>query len=128
MHWRVNNETRQRLLADRAERATAFLHRFKGLMGRRSLAVGEGLHILPCNSIHTFFMRIPIDVAFLDAQGVIVKQLSALPPWRATSVYLQSRSVLELPAGVLEASGTREGDRLSFEPVSPQPSAPPPPA
>ncbi|MBZ4418258.1 DUF192 domain-containing protein [Myxococcus sp. RHSTA-1-4] len=122
MRWRVNNETRQRLLADRAERATGFLHRFKGLMGRRSLAVGEGLHILPCNSIHTFFMRIPIDVAFLDAQGVIVKQLSALPPWRATSVYFQSRSVLELPAGVLEASGTREGDRLSFEPVSQPPT------
>jgi len=122
MLWRVNNETRQKLLADRAEKATGFFHRFKGLMGRRSLAVGEGLHILPCNSIHTFFMRIPIDVVFLDRQGVIVKQLPALPPWRATSVYFQSRSVLELPAGVLEASGTREGDRLTFEPVSQSPA------
>jgi uncharacterized membrane protein (UPF0127 family) len=118
----VNNETRQKLLADRAEKATGFFHRFKGLMGRRSLTVGEGLHILPCNSIHTFFMRIPIDVVFLDRQGVIVKQLPALPPWRATSVYFQSRSVLELPAGVLEASGTREGDRLTFEPVSQSPA------
>ena len=122
MLWRVNNETRQKLLADRAEKATGFFHRFKGLMGRRSLAVGEGLHILPCNSIHTFFMRIPIDVVFLDRQGVIVKQLPTLPPWRATSVYFQSRSVLELPAGVLEASGTREGDRLTFEPVSQSPA------
>jgi len=122
MLWRVNNETRQKLLADRAEKATGFFHRFKGLMGRRSLTVGEGLHILPCNSIHTFFMRIPIDVVFLDRQGVIVKQLPALPPWRATSVYFQSRSVLELPAGVLEASGTREGDRLTFEPVSQSPA------
>ncbi|WP_164006680.1 DUF192 domain-containing protein [Pyxidicoccus trucidator] len=126
MLWRVNNETRQRLLADRAERATGFLHRFKGLMGRRSLAVGEGMHIVPCNSIHTFFMRIPIDVVFLDRQGVIVKQLPALPPWRATSVYFQSRSVLELPAGVLEASGTQEGDRLTFEPVTPSPALNPP--
>ncbi len=122
MLWRVNNETRQKLLADRAEKATGFFHRFKGLMGRRSLTVGEGLHILPCNSIHTFFMRIPIDVVFLDRQGVIVKQLPALPPWRATSVYFQSRSVLELPAGVLEASGTQEGDRLTFEPVSQSPA------
>ncbi|WP_426750108.1 DUF192 domain-containing protein [Myxococcus sp. Y35] len=117
MRWKVNNETRQRLLADRAERASSFLHRFKGLMGRRSLAMGEGLHIAPCNSIHTFFMRIPIDVLFLDAQGRIVKQMAALPPWRATSVYFQSRSVLELPAGVLAASGTQEGDVLSFEPA-----------
>jgi len=117
MRWKVNNETRQRLLADGAERATSFLQRFKGLMGRRSMAVGEGLHIVPCNSIHTFFMRIPIDVLFLDAQGRIVKQMPALPPWRATSVYFQARSVLELPAGVLAASGTQEGDVLHFEPV-----------
>lgn len=118
MRWKVTNETRQRLLADRAERATSFLQRFKGLMGRRSLGMGEGLHIQPCNSIHTFFMRIPIDVVFLDPSGRIVKQLPSLPPWRATTVYFQSRSVLELPAGVLEASGTQEGDRLSFEQVS----------
>jgi uncharacterized protein len=117
MRLRVNNVTRDRLLADRAERAEHFKDRLVGLMGRRSLAFGEGLHITPCNSIHTFFMRIPIDVAFLDAQGVIVKQFSALPPWRASSVYFQARSVLELPAGTLAASGTREGDRLCFEPV-----------
>ena len=109
--------TRDRLLADRAERATSFFERFKGLMGRPSLAFGEGLHILKCNSIHTFFMRIPIDVAFLDPSGVVVKQFSALPPWRATSVYFQAKSVLELPAGTLEASGTQEGDRLVFEQV-----------
>jgi uncharacterized membrane protein (UPF0127 family) len=117
MRLRVNNMTRDRLLADRAERATSFVDRFVGLMGRRSLAMGEGMHILPCNSIHTFFMRIPIDVAFLDREGVIVKQFSALPPWRATSVYFQARSVLELPAGTLQASGTQEGDRLVFEPI-----------
>jgi uncharacterized membrane protein (UPF0127 family) len=117
MRLRVNNVTRNRLLADRAELAEHFGERLVGLMGRRSLAMGEGLHILPCNSIHTFFMRIPIDVAFLDAKGVIVKQFSALPPWRTTTVYVKARSVLELPAGTLEASGTREGDRLAFEPV-----------
>ena len=117
MRLRVNNETRGRLLADRAERAEYFIDRFVGLMGRKSLAFGEGLHIVPCNSIHTFFMRIPIDVAFLDRDGVIVKQFLALPPWRATSVYFQAKSVLELPAGTLEASGTQEGDRLVFEQV-----------
>jgi hypothetical protein len=117
MRLRVNNATRDRLLADRAEQAVSFKARLVGLMGRRALPVGEGLYILPCNSIHTFFMRIPIDVAFLDGDGVILKQFMALPPWRATSIYLRARSVLELPAGVLEASGTQEGDRLTFEPV-----------
>ena len=118
MRLRVNNVTRDRLLADRAERATSFRDRFVGLMGRRSLALGEGLHIDPCNSIHTFFMRIAIDVAFLDAQGVIVKQFHALPPWRGTAPYFQAKSVLELPAGTLAASGTQEGDRLVLEPVA----------
>jgi uncharacterized protein len=119
MRWKVNNETRGKLLADRAERAESFLTRFKGLMGRRSLAMGEGMHIAPCNSIHTFFMRIPIDVAFLDKDGLIVKQIPAMPPWRISSVYFKAHSVLELPAGTLSASQTQEGDRLSFEPTGP---------
>jgi uncharacterized membrane protein (UPF0127 family) len=117
MRWKVNNVSRGRLLADRAERATSFMDRFLGLMGRRSLAFGEGMHITPCNSIHTFFMRIPIDVVFLDPDGLIVKQIPAMPPWRASSVYFKAHSVLELPAGTLGGSGTQEGDRLSFEPA-----------
>lgn len=118
MRLRVRNVTRDKLLADRAERARSFMQRFKGLMGRPTLDFGEGLHIQPCNSIHTFFMRIPIDVAFLDGTGVIVKQFSALPPWRATSIYPRARTVLELPAGTLAASGTQEGDTLDFQEVS----------
>lgn len=119
MRWKVNNVTRGRLLADRAERATSFADRFMGLMGRRSLVSGEGMHLSPCNSIHTFFMRIPIDVAFLDREGLIVKQIPAMPPWRMSSVYFKAHSVLELPAGTLAASETQEGDRLSFEPAAP---------
>jgi hypothetical protein len=120
MRWKVNNVTRGRLLADRAERAISFLERFKGLMGRRSLAFGEGMHIAPCNSIHTFFMRIPIDVAFLDKDGLIVKQIPAMPPWRMSAVYFKAHSVLELPAGTLSASQTQEGDQLAFEPAAPE--------
>ena len=118
MRWKVNNVTRGRLLADRAERALSFKDRFMGLMGRRSLTFGEGMHIAPCNSIHTFFMRIPIDVAFLDREGLIIKQIPAMPPWRVSSVYFKAHSVLELPAGTLAASETQEGDRLSFEPAA----------
>jgi uncharacterized membrane protein (UPF0127 family) len=60
-------------------------------------------------------MRIPIDAAFLDAEGVIVKQFHALAPWRATATSRRVRAVLELPAGVLAASGSQEGDRLVVE-------------
>ena len=117
MRLKVRNVTRDRILADRALRASSFLQRLVGLLGRASLPVGEGLLIEPCGSIHTFFMRMAIDVAFLDADGVVLRQVGALPPWRAASGPRRARSVLELPAGTLGASGTCEGDRLHFERV-----------
>ncbi|MBX5482277.1 MAG: DUF192 domain-containing protein [Myxococcaceae bacterium] len=115
MPFRVTNRTRQAVLGDRIEEARSLGDRLVGLMGRRTLPFGEGLHIVPCNSIHTFFMRLPIDVAFLDAERRIVKLMAALPPWRATSIYFRAKSVLELPAGVFAGSGTMEGDELVFE-------------
>ncbi len=114
---RVHNTTRDKRLAERVIEARSFLSRFKGLMGRRQLPMGEGLLIAPCNSIHTFFMRIAIDVAFLDQAGTVIHRLDALPPWRVTSVHLRAKSVLELPAGTLVASGTQAGDVLRIEPT-----------
>ena len=110
----VRNATKDKVLATRAAEARDFGDRLVGLMGQRELPVGHGLHIVPCNSIHTFFMRIPIDALFLDKQGKVVKLLGALVPWRMTSVYFDAHSVLELPAGVAAASGTDEGDQLEF--------------
>ncbi len=115
MHLRVTNVTRGKILADRAEEASSFRARFVGLMGRRELRMGEGLHIVPCNSIHMFFMRFPIDALFLDREGTIVRLFPALTPWQVTSLYPQAHSVLELPAGVAAASGTQVGDRLVFQ-------------
>lgn len=111
----IRNVTRDKLLATRAKRAVSFADRFVGLMGRRALPMGEALLIEPCNSIHTFFMRIPIDVLFLDAAGRVVKRFDALPPWRATRPYFAAASVLELPAGTLGASDTQEGDALEVK-------------
>lgn len=118
MRFRVKNETRGKFLADRAEDARSAYQRMRGLLGRKSLAIGEGLHIAPCNSIHTFFMGFAIDALFLDRDGRIVKLLEAIPPWRVSGIYFRAHSVLELPAGVASASGTSEGDRLTFEPLS----------
>lgn len=114
---RIHNLTRDKLLATQGREATSFKDRFLGLMGRTEFALGEGLLIRPCNSIHTFFMRIAIDAAFLDRDGRIVKRYDALPPWRATSVHFKAHSVLELPAGTLLASETQEGDLLRLEAV-----------
>jgi uncharacterized protein len=121
MPLRVTNRTRGKILADRAEEARSFFVRMRGLMGRKELAMGEGLHLVPCNSIHMFFMRFPIDAVFLDKEGRVVKLIAALPPWRATRVYWAAHSVLELPAGVASGAGTEEGDQLTFEQVAGRP-------
>jgi uncharacterized protein len=115
VRYRVLNTTRSTELASRAERAESYWTRLVGLLGRAGLSAGEGLHIVPCDSIHMFFMRFPIDAAFLDGEGSVVKVFRRLRPWRATSVYLRVHSVLELPAGTLEATRTEEGDVLVFE-------------
>ena len=110
----ITNATRGTTLADRAWRAAKVRERMKGLLGRDSLGTGEGIHIDPCNSIHTFFMRFAIDVLFLDRSGKVVRAFEALPPWRLTRVYATARSVVELPPGTLSATGTYEGDQLVF--------------
>jgi uncharacterized membrane protein (UPF0127 family) len=112
--FRVRNVTKDKLLATAAEEARSFSTRFMGLMGRKELPFGSGLHIVPCNGIHTFFMRIAIDALFLDRELRVVKLFASLPPWRATSVYFNAHSVLELPSGTVAASGTSEGDLLEL--------------
>ncbi len=116
MRYRVTNLTRNTLLADRASNADTFMARFKGLMGVAELPLGDGLHIAPCNSVHTFFMKIPIDVLFLDASRQVIDIAHAIAPWRVSRVYFNAKSVLELPAGTAAASKTEAGDRLDFSP------------
>ncbi len=72
--------------------------RMKGLLGRRRLEPGEGLLLRPASSIHTFFMRFPIDAVFLDGEQRVLKVAAELSPWR-TSARRRARAVLELPAG-----------------------------
>lgn len=66
----------------RAEVARSFFQRLRGLIGRRSMPPGEGMLILRCNAIHTFFMRFAIDATFLDRDGRVVKTVRNIKPWR----------------------------------------------
>jgi uncharacterized membrane protein (UPF0127 family) len=85
--------------------------RMRGLLGKRSLESGEGLLIRPAPSIHTFFMRFPIDVVFLSRQGEVLKVAERVPPWRARSCR-HSYAVLELAAGEAGRRGIAVGGRL----------------
>jgi uncharacterized membrane protein (UPF0127 family) len=90
--------------------------RFWGLMGRRSLPEGEGLLIDPCGSIHTMFMRFPIDVVFLDADNRITRIAEALQPFRV-AMGKGCRRVLEMQAGTAGRAGLSVGDRLELRRV-----------
>lgn len=113
----VNRETGG-VLAERARVAESMLARFLGLMGRAGLAEGEGLVIVPCNSVHCFFMRFPIDVLHLDRAGVVVRAVPNLRPNRIGPIVRRSHSVVELPAGTIAATGTAEGHHLDLTAVS----------
>jgi uncharacterized protein len=113
-----------RPIATRVVRADTFWSRLVGLLGRRDLASDEGLWIEPCDSVHTFFMRFPIDVAFVDGRGVVIRCVEQLRPWRATRLYAGARACVELAAGTLAAFGLHEGSRLAL--AAPFPSKPSP--
>ncbi|HWQ15917.1 MAG TPA: DUF192 domain-containing protein [Roseiflexaceae bacterium] len=117
-HVRILNTTRGTVLAERAEVARSFLARGRGLMGRATLPAGSALVIYPEWSIHMFFMRFPIDALFVDAKHRVVGLREHLPPWHpgAGVAPWRGRYVVELPAGVIRASGTALGDRLDITP------------
>lgn len=111
----VRNLTRDAVLGRRIREARSFLSRGRGLMFVSGLDEGEGLLIDPCSSIHTFFMRFPIDVVYVDRSGTIVRADGAMKPWRIGPVFTGSRWVVELPPGTIDATGTRKGDKVDIE-------------
>ena len=115
--YQVSNRARGTVLANRLEVAGSGAKRTKGLLGRDGLDVGGGLWIVPCESVHTFFMRFAIDLVYLDRKNKVKKVRSAVGPWRV-SACLTAHSVLELPAGTIRDTLTRTGDTLEFTPVS----------
>ena len=116
MRFLVRNETRNTVLATEAEAADTSAKRRKGLLGRQHLRSGEGLWIVPCEAVHSFFMKFPIDVIYLDRDKCVRKVTPRLVPWRM-SACLTAHSVLELPAGTADETRTQRGDRLVFETV-----------
>ena len=111
----VRNLTRETVLATALEVAGSGATRRKGLLGRDGLAPGEGLWIVPCESVHTFFMRFPIDLVYLDRNHRVRKVRHAVGAWRL-SACLSAHSILELPAGSIRATRTECGDMIEIGP------------
>ena len=78
---------------------------------------GDGLWIVPCESVHCFFMKFTIDVIYLDRKHRVKKVRPELAPWRI-SACLTAHSVLELPSGTIARTGTERGDQLEIKNLS----------
>jgi uncharacterized membrane protein (UPF0127 family) len=108
------------VICEQVAMGESFAQRFMGLMGRASLAEGEGLY-LPTSSIHMMFMRFAIDALFLSSPAAdgtrrVVGIREHLPPWRGLVLPVRgARGVVELSAGRLAAAGVRVGDEVVIE-------------
>ncbi len=101
------------VVASSVDMALTRRDRRKGLLGRDSLGSNAAMFIAPCVAIHTVGMEFPIDVAFIDARGTVVRLVHSLQPWRLAASF-RGCAVVELAAGRLAECGVNVGDRLSL--------------
>ena len=85
----------------------------RGVIGWKQLWPGEGVLLRPAFSIHSAFVRFPIDAVFLDKRMTVISIAHELKPWRTASSR-HATSVLELAAGECRRLGIREGDQLGW--------------
>jgi uncharacterized protein len=101
----------RRELCHRCEVADTALRRVRGLLGRTGLDRGEAMLLRPAPSIHTCFMKFPIDAVFVDRDLRVVGVSEQIPPWRFARAR-GTHSVIELAAGECRRLGIATGDRL----------------
>ncbi len=122
----ARNDTRGTVLADRVEVAASLWGKFRGLMGRASLADGAALWLPESNGIHMMFMRFPIDAVFVgrpdESAGGARRVISVHPglaAWTGLVPLVRgAHGVLELPVGAIARTGTAVGDLIALEPAA----------
>lgn len=118
MTYALWNKTKNRLLVERLFLAKTTLQKMKGLLGRTGLELNEGILLEHCRSIHTCFMKFPIDAVFVDSGLRVTKIISNLKPWRLACAWAASHCI-EVAAGTLTMEKLEVNDQLRLE-KSPQ--------
>lgn len=115
------NRTRGTRLASDVRVADTYWSRLRGLIGtvEPKFQLGQALWIVPCRGVHTFAMRFPLDLIYLDSGGGVIELLHNVRPWRVAPVKMRAASVLELPVGAIRDSGTEAGDRIEVRSTPP---------
>ncbi|WP_163970657.1 DUF192 domain-containing protein [Oceanobacillus halotolerans] len=109
----INVNTDQ-VIADDVKGAYSFWTRLKGLMFTKRMSSQTGLHISPCTSIHTFFMNFRIDILYLNKANEIVGVDENMETGKIGKRYLNTKSVVELPAGTIKETSTVMGHTVAF--------------
>jgi uncharacterized membrane protein (UPF0127 family) len=110
----IRNITKDTVVAEHPRVAKSILWRMRGMIGRQ-FDDFDALIFRRNNSIHMFFMKMPLDIIFLDRKGKVVGLRENLQPWRMAMKW-GSYSVVELPVGAISKSETAIGDELEVEP------------
>jgi uncharacterized membrane protein (UPF0127 family) len=106
-----------KVIFDNCKVATSFFTRFMGLMGKKEMGKDETIIFPRCNSIHTFFMRMPIDVVFVSHNGRIVRIYHDLNPWKMLAPVKGAKHAVEMAAGCSAEKALSEGDMLTCDGV-----------
>jgi uncharacterized protein len=110
----IINQRNEKVIAHHVIPAYTFWRRLKGLMFRKSLPADYAMHIKPCSSIHTFFMKFPLDVLYIDENNQVVKVSRNIPPGKMEKVVKKAQSVIEMPAGSIEEA-IEVGDKIQIK-------------
>lgn len=111
----VGNTARNTILGETIEVAATATQKVRGLLGRECLEDGQGLLFKGASSLHTFFMRFPIDIIYTDRKGKVLKAAAEVKPFKLVAAPLRAYYAIELPAGAIARSETRVGDVLAFD-------------
>ena len=116
MRFQVRNLTRGTRIGDAIDSAESAGERRTGLLKHAKLDEGAGLWIVPCEAVHTFFMKFALDLIYIDRKKRVRGVRRAVAPWRMSGCLL-AHSVLELPVGTIDRTRTQRGDELEFTKV-----------
>jgi hypothetical protein len=108
------NVTRGVRLTECGRVAGTFYTRLVGLLRDKTLEYGDGMWIMPCNSIHSVGMHFVFDAIFLDKNLRVVHLVREMKPWRISKMVFSAHSVLELPAGLISQTATELGDQFEM--------------
>lgn len=117
MALRISNVSKGTCLGTKIEVADSPRRRTVGLLGTSNLEPQSGLLIYPTQAVHTFGMKYPIDLIFLNRKKKVIAARRSVRPNRLTRIYWTAECVIELPENTIATSKTEAGDFVEWEDI-----------